>query len=152
MQRAYLLKQKQKRSDDKGNMTIETACIMPLMLSVTLLLIYFSVFEYNISSMEKIACIGIHKGLQMEHDSAIAVQNEIESYLEKQLKERILFSSKPVFHVKVSMTSITIEIELCQNVPFTGLSEIMQKNAFFAARVKKKANRLDPAKIMWLGE
>lgn len=135
---------------NKGSATIEMAFIMPILISIFIMLIYLSGYLYNRQSIEAIACIASHKGLQMEHDTTAAVQNEIENYINNELKNKLIFSPKTSFQVEVGMRKIHIAIEMEQTIPFANLSEFAKNNSRFQTKTVRKADRIDPAAILWL--
>lgn len=134
---------------NKGSATIEMAFIMPILISIFIMLIYLSGYLYNRQSIEAIACIASHKGLQMEHDTKAAVQNEIENYINNALKNKLIFSPKTSFQVEVGMRKIHITIEMEQTIPFANLSEFAKNNSRFQTKTVRKADRMDPAAILW---
>lgn len=134
---------------EKGSATIEMALLMPMMIIIFLALIYLSAYLYNRQSMETIACIGIHKGLQMEHDSKTAVQKEVEKYVQSKLDEKLIFSPDTKYAVDTGKNNITITIELTQHLPFVNLTGGLIGKGEFHSKTVRKAKRIDPAKILW---
>lgn len=131
-------------------MTIEIALIMPIILIMFVLLIYLSGYLYNRQTIEKIACIGIEKGLMMEHDSSFAIKTELDQYVRQQLMERMIFQPDTKYSIEVNKMNISIEISFTQDLPIKGFIRFLSKDSVWHAKAKQKAVRLNPAVVMWM--
>ena len=138
-----------KQAQNNGSMTVELALLMPLLLTVFVLVIHGSIFLYNRETIETIACLALHRGLQMEHDGKKAVQGEVEAYLDQCLSEKLLLGPAVSKQVTVSLTSVSVTIEISQNIPVPGLPRLLRGDGSFHARVRKKGTRMDPAGVLW---
>lgn len=141
----------QKAKNCRGSVTVELALLMPLIFGTLILLIYIGCYLYNRETIETIACMGLHRGLQMEHEGRAAVQKEVEDYVKGCLQERLLFAPTVTQQVQVSLTSVCVEIEMEQKFPFSGALRILSGRQSFQAKVKKKGRRMDPAAVVWMG-
>lgn len=142
---------RQKVRNCRGSVTVELALLMPLIFGTLMLLIYIGFYLYNRETIETIACMGLHKGLQMEHEGRAAVQKEVEDYVQSCLQERLILSPTVTQQVQVSLTSVCVVIEMEQEFPFSGALRILSGQQSFRAKVKKKGRRMDPAAVIWMG-
>lgn len=142
-------RRKKKQEDNNGSMTVELALLMPLILAVIVLVIHGSIFLYNRETIETIACLSVHRGLQMEHDGKKAIQNEVEHYVKQSLENKLLLSPAVTAQVTVSLTSIHVTIELEQKNPIPGIAALLPGKGNFSAKVSKKGTRMDPADVLW---
>ena len=147
--------QKKQRKTEKicgkhnGSTTVELALLMPLILAVIVLVIHGSIFLYNREATETIACLSVHRGLQMEHDGKGVIQKEVEQYVEQSLKSKLLLRPSATAQVTVSLTSVQVTIELEQKNPVPGITALLPGKGIFSAKVSKKGWRMDPADVLW---
>ena len=138
-----------KQAQNKGSMTVELALLMPLILSVFVLVIHGSIFLYNRETIEAAACLSLHRGLQMEHDGKGAVQNEVEHALDQYLSQKLLLKPSVSRRVDVTLTSVSVTVEMGHDIPVPGLPRLLQGNGAFHARICEKGMRIDPAGVLW---
>lgn len=136
------------KSNWKGSTTIEAALLMPLLLGIMLLVIYFSFFLYNREAVTAIAYTAAIKGAQMEQEGKNRIQKEITRYVEDENK-RLLFVSQAEHSVKVTTGKITVSIDIIQNTPFQSILQQIGADGVFRYSVEKSAKRLHPASVIW---
>lgn len=131
-----------------GSTTIEMALLMPLLIGVMLLVIYFSFFLYNRQAITTIAYSAAVRGAQMEQEGKNRIQQEITRYVEEESK-RLLFVSQMKHSVKVTTGKVNVSIDLQQKTPFQPMLEQIGADEVFACSVEKSATRLHPVSVIW---
>lgn len=139
---------KQSRRNRNGSTTIEAALLMPLLLGIMLVVIYFSFFLYNREAAMTIAYTAAIKGAQMEQEGKNQIQQEITRYVEEESK-RLLFVHQIDYSVKVTTGQVKVSIHLTQKVPYQSLLEHIGADGVFCCNVEKSAVRLHPASVIW---
>lgn len=137
------------RGKHNGSTTVELALLMPLILGVIVLVIQSSIFLYNREMVETIACLSVHRGLQMEHDGKGVIQKKVEQYAQQSLESKLLMHPLATAQVTVSLTAVQVTIELEQKNPVPGIAALLPGKGNFSAKVSKKGLRMDPADVLW---
>ena len=123
----------------RGSFTIEAALVVPMLFIVILLLIHISFFLYNRQAATAIASRGVLKGVQMETEGKASIKQEVQSFLDKEVKEKLIFVKNVDCRVDVSVTKVKVRITIVQKIPFRDLS----------CEVKQEMSRIHPVSFLW---
>ena len=140
---------KEKRSSGKdvvltGSMTIEAACLMPMVLGVIFLTIYLCVFAYNRAAAVSLAGRCIVEAAGMEHEGASVIQSRVTGCLDRGLGAMPMVT--PSGKVSAGLLTVKVNCGFEQTMGVRLLS-LLPKGMQF--ETTQTCTRLDPAKYLW---
>ncbi len=130
---------------NRGSATVEAAVLIPLILSVYMMLIFFSVYLYGRSAAVSVTCRACVLAAKMEHESGNAVTKEMNVFL-NDCAGRIPLTAG------VSASSQAGLLSAGAQMSFSGIFKsffLPMRGTELSFSDRRKIQRLDPAKVIW---
>lgn len=124
---------------EKGSFTVEAAFVVPMLFLIVWILIHIGFFLYNREAATAIAALGALKGSQLEQEGKNTIKSAVASFVEEEIREKLIFTDEVKWDVKVSAVSIRVTIQVSQNIPFKTLT----------CTAEEKMSRIHPVSAIW---
>lgn len=118
----YKIKNTWVNNSNRGVSTLETAMILPIVISVILLLIFFLIHLYDRNVMQIAASQGAMQVLYLQNVSNEKIKEECEKKAEQVLKEQLVYMTDCKVSVTVTKLKVSVEIK--------GESQMQKMNLF----------------------
>ena len=128
-----------------GTMTVETAVVIPLLLGVVMLLLFWSVFLYNRAAAVSLTGRAVVLAAGMEQESSHSVEQRVNAWLQEGLRHLPLTKSRSA-KGSASLLSASAKVSL-QGVSHSFFGPLKDQALLFED--KRKVQRLDPAGFIW---
>lgn len=128
----------------KGSVTIEMSFIMPMIFTILIALIYLSMYQYNVTALEKAAYQGALRGSRMEQASQKEIKNSVYNEVSKLLDHKLPGIEKAEYKVSVNLLQVKVSCSITQNIPFGRLLELLGIPNKWNYTASKSVNRLHP--------
>lgn len=126
----------------QGGFTIETALLMPMILTVIMLIVYLNIYLYNVAVMQTIACRGTQKVFYYEREDDDVIEGKCANLVIGALKETLVGMKDVDVEVKVSANEVNIKIKGCLNVPELIYLESLELEDFWTMEAEWTSKRL----------
>lgn len=101
----------------RGSFTVETALIMPVVITVILIMLFFVLYMYNRGIMQNAVCRGAKTVFYYENESNENIQKECSRIVLEDLENSLVGVKDVEVEVKVSANQIEIILTGRLNVP-----------------------------------
>ena len=131
----------------KGSMTVETALIMPVVLSVILTVILFLLYLYNRSVMNDAAILASAQVMYSEKDDLNGeIVKQIEEKCETALSDRLVGMDD--LQTEISVGKFKSSVTITGKLRIAGAGFLPESLPFQTIRVNAKSERLYPAQFI----
>lgn len=131
----------------KGSLTVETALIMPVILSVILLVVLFVLYLYNQSVMTDAAILASSRVMYCEED-------ETNGAIVRQVREKCIISlcdrlvGMENLHTEISVGKFQSKVTITGDLVIAGTGLLPEDLPFRTIRVSAKSERLHPGQFI----
>lgn len=131
----------------KGSLTVETALIMPVILSVILLVVLFVLYLYNRSVMTDAAILASSRVMYCE-------EGETNGTIVRQVKEKCIISlcdrlvGMENLHTEISVGKFQSKVTITGDIVIAGTGLLPKDLPFQTIRVSAKSERLHPGQFI----
>ena len=130
----------------KGGMTVETALIMPVILYIIMLLLYFLLFMYNCSVMTDAALIAVRQTVYYENGTNAVIEKNIKEKCLESLSGRLVGMEN--LSMTVSVGKFQSSVKLTGNPVMANIGVFGKEVPFHTIEVEEKAERLRPGQFI----
>lgn len=136
----------------KGSFTIETALIMPIVLTVILIVFFFTLYMYNRSVMQNAAYRGTKQVFYYMNESNSDIKKECNKVILTDLENSLIGVEDVEVEIEVSANRVEVEISGRLNVPKMISSEGTVFEKLWDYKICADEIRLNPAEIIRNGQ
>lgn len=132
----------------KGGFTVETALLIPLLLSVVLIVVYLNIYLYDSVVMQTAACRGAQKVFYNELQDNNAVEGNCAKVVLEEIKASLVFMKDINVEVSVSTKEVSVTVQGRLDVPGIVYLEPLVSDEFWMMKVNWTEERLHAPTIV----
>ncbi len=127
-----------------GYLTVEASFLVPLMVVILIIVIYWSFYIYNNCVIYQDCYIAALRGCQLMDMKDSEIRNKVEKYVNDLLDNQLFQYQK---EATVSVGAITIGVSASTSIENKTVNILMQENDVYLSDRQAESKRIDP---VWL--
>ena len=128
--------------NNKGMMTVEACVIIPLIIFISLILIWIGILMYNKSAINCALVNALDAGARCAEDDNDTICRIVKEKAEFMLDEKLLLAEDPELTVTVDHGSITADLQASMQAPPVPLINDLVSNRYWDMGARKSINRI----------
>jgi len=138
--------------NQKGSVTVETAILMPFVLTVILIMLFLVIHMYNRGVMTTAVARGIKQVFYCEYESNSKIEQECMSVALMDLEDSLIAVDEPEIKIEVSWNRVRMTMSGKLNVPPLLAPEGTIFEEFWKYEICEEVVRLNPAELIQGGQ
>lgn len=137
-----------RNQNKKGSFTVEISLLMPMILSVTLILIYFVIYMYDRGVMQAAVCRGTEQVFYYMNSDNTKLEEECRKVILDDLQGRLVCIKETELSIKVSGNAIEAALYGELDVPAVVFLEDLELGSLWEIKVYWRELCLNPAELI----
>ncbi len=123
--------------NNKGMMTIEACVIIPVIIFMTIMIIWIGMLSYNRNAINSAVSIGLTLGAAAPEKDNEEIAECVKNKTEELLEDRLVLVDDPVINVSVSYGTIKTEVKASMESPPVPGMDIFKSEVWDLAQQKE---------------
>lgn len=136
----------------KGSFTVEISLLMPFVLMVVLLLLFWLIYMYDLSVMQSALTRGTKQVFYYMNESNAVIEKKCSQLILSDLEGSLICAEDVEVSIKVSASSVEGEITGVLSVPEVLLAEAEGNQSMWELNVEWKEPRLNTTRLILTGQ
>lgn len=132
----------------KGSFTVEATLLMPMLMTVMLLVLYFLIYVYDVGVMQSALCRGTKQVFYCMNDANNDIEEMCRTMILEDLEGRLLCMKETQVSVKVSATKVEADVTGQVDVPAVILWENVDLSDIWNIRLCWREERLNTPEVV----